>query len=87
VSYHPRIGAELSIANAVALRAGIGDVAYNDDIGLQLTPSVGAGLAVKEFDVDYAFGDFTGMASDLGYSHRLSLKITMEQPKFRRTTP
>lgn len=85
ISYHPRVGAELSVANAVALRAGLGDVAYNDDFGLQLTPSVGAGLRIKEFNVDYAFGDFTGLSSDLGYSHRLSLKITMEQPKFRRT--
>jgi hypothetical protein len=84
MSYHPRLGAELSYRNAVALRGGISNVTYSDPLGFQVTPSVGAGLAVNQFDVDYAFGDFAGMTADLGFSHRLSVKITLEQPSLRR---
>lgn len=84
MSYHPRLGAELSYKDAVALRGGLSNVTVSDAFGFQATPTVGAGLAISQFDVDYAFGDFAGMASDLGYSHRLSVKITLEQPTLRR---
>lgn len=84
MSYHPRLGAELSYRDAVALRGGLSNVTHSDVQGVQLTPSVGAGLAVNQFDIDYAFGDFAGMSADLGFSHRLSVKITLEQPSLRR---
>ena len=86
ISYHPRIGTELSVRDVVALRAGLTDLTVSDDLGWQYTPTVGAGLAVSRFHVDYAFGDFAGLASDLGYSHRLSVQLTLAQPGMRRVT-
>ena len=87
ISYHPRLGTELSVRDVVALRAGLSDVTVSDDLGWQYTPTVGAGLAVSRFNVDYAFGDFAGLASDLGYSHRLSVQLTLAQPGLQRTRP
>lgn len=84
ISYHPRFGTELNVRGIVALRGGISDVTYADGLGMQFTPTVGAGLAISQFNLDYAFGDFAGVSSDLGYSHRLSVHITLEQPGLRR---
>lgn len=85
ISYHPRLGTELSFKDVVALRGGLNNVAFSDALGgWQFTPTVGAGLAISQFNVDYAFGDFAGLTADLGYSHRLSVHITLEQPSLKR---
>jgi hypothetical protein len=34
--------------------------------------------------LDYGFGDFGGLQSELGYSHRVSLKVTLAQERFQR---
>ena len=73
VSFRPRVGAEIGYRDVLAFRAGIADVATSERFGTQLTPSVGAGVRVGAFDVDYGFGDFGGIASDLGFAHRVSL--------------
>jgi hypothetical protein len=73
VSFHPRAGAEVTYRGALALRAGVSDVFQNEDYGTQLTPSVGAGVRLGRLAVDYGFGDFGGLSSELGYSHRVSL--------------
>ena len=73
VSLRPRLGGELSYRDLVAFRAGISDVATGESFGTQLTPTVGAGVRLGGLDVDYSFGDFGGLASELGYSHRVSL--------------
>ncbi len=78
VSFHPRLGAEYNYRNVVFLRGGINRVLY--DNGIDLTPSVGTGLRLKQFSIDYGFGDFAGLASDLGFSHRISLQLTLERP-------
>ncbi len=57
----------------LAFRAGIADVTTNERFGTQLTPTVGAGVRLGALDVDYSFGDFGGLASELGYAHRVSL--------------
>jgi len=80
VSFHPRLGTEFNYKGVVSLRAGINRVMYSDRDGLNLTPSVGTGLQIKQFNVDYGFGDFAGLASELGYSHRISLRMTFEPP-------
>lgn len=84
VSFHPRLGTEFSYRGIVALRAGLGRVLYSDDFGLDVTPSVGAGLSLKQVHINYGFGDFAGLASDLGYSHRISVRLTLEQPGLQR---
>jgi hypothetical protein len=73
VSFHPRAGAEVVYRDVLALRAGVSDVFRNDDYGTQITPSVGAGIRLGPLAVDYGFGDFGGLSSELGYSHRVSL--------------
>jgi hypothetical protein len=84
ISIHPRLGAELSFREVVALRAGLTDLVYNDDLGLQVSPTVGAGLHIRQVALDYGFGNFAGAADDLGYSHRVSFVLTLEQPSLKR---
>ena len=78
VSFHPRFGAEFSYKGVLAFRGGINRVLSND--GLSLTPSVGTGLNIKQLSIDYGFGDFAGLSSDLGFSHRISLRLRLERP-------
>ena len=73
VSFRPRVGGELSYRDVLAFRAGIADVATSESFGTQFTPTVGAGVQLGGLAVDYGFGDFGGLASELGYSHRVSL--------------
>ncbi len=80
VSFHPRLGTEFNLKNVVALRAGINRVTSSDRYGTDFTPSVGAGLRLQQVVIDYGFGDFGGLASDLGYSHRISVQLTLERP-------
>ena len=75
VSYHPRVGGEFTYKGAVALRGGISSVYSSERFGTQFTPTVGAGVRVSPVNVDYSFGDFAGLQSELGYSHRVSLKV------------
>ncbi len=80
VSFRPRVGGELSYRDLLAFRAGISDVATGETFGTQLTPTVGAGVRVGGLDVDYSFGDFGGLASELGFSHRVSLAYRFGAP-------
>jgi hypothetical protein len=67
------------------LRAGVHRLQYGDNIGLDLTPSVGAGLDIEQFSIDFSFGDFAGLtAEDLGYSYRISAQLRLEQPGLKR---
>ena len=84
LSFHPRLGAEFSFRNLVALRAGINRIALTDNYGLDVVPSVGAGIRLKSLSIDYGFGDFGGLVRDLGYSHRISVHFTWNREKFRR---
>ena len=85
VSFHPRLGGEFSYKGVAALRAGINRIQYDDDIGLDVTPSVGAGLTLNQFSIDFSFGDFAGLAAqDLGYTYRISAQLRLEQPGLKR---
>lgn len=84
ISFHPRIGGEMAYKGIVAVRGGISNVTTSERYGTQFTPTVGAGLVLNQIAVDYGFGDFGGLQSDLGYSHRVSLKLSLEQPRFAR---
>lgn len=84
VSFHPRAGAEFSFREVVAIRAGIADVTHSDAFGFQFSPTVGAGLNIKQVALDYGFGNFAGAANELGYSHRVSFVLTLEQPSLKR---
>ena len=69
---HPRLGAELLIAERVAFRAGFNRIQHVKGEGLDLTPSLGTGFRWGRAAIDYGFGDFAGLVADLGYSHRIS---------------
>lgn len=84
ISFHPRMGAELDFRGVVALRAGVADVSHSEALGLQFAPTVGAGLIVKQVQLDYGFGNFAGAANELGFSHRVSFVLTLEQPSLKR---
>jgi len=84
LSLRPRIGTEVSYRGVVALRAGISDVTVSDRFGTQITPTVGAGLNMGALSLDYGFGDFGGLQSDLGYSHRVSLRYSLQREQWVR---
>ena len=84
VSFQPRLGAEFSYHDVVALRGGLNRILYGEGLGLDVTPSVGAGLTLNQVAIDFAFGDFAGVVSDLGHSYRLSVQLRLEQPGLKR---
>lgn len=85
VSFHPRVGTELSYREVVALRFGVSDVTSSERFGTQFTPTVGLGLALGPLNVDYGFGDFGGIRQELGFSHRISLQYTLRQDRLARS--
>ncbi len=85
VSYHPRLGAEYSFKNIIAIRAGLTDVLKSERDGWDVSPTIGAGLHLRRLAVDYGFGDFAGLASDLGYSHRISARLTLARNAWQRS--
>ncbi len=87
ISFHPRLGGEVTYKGLVAVRGGISNVTTSERYGTQLTPTIGAGLNISQVSVDYGFGDFGGLQSELGYSHRVSVKLTLAQPRFQRAEP
>lgn len=86
VSFHPRLGAAFRYAGVVELRGGLRRFQVGDPIGVDLTPSVGAGLDLEQVSVDFSFGDFAGLvAEDLGFSYRISAQLRLEQPGLERS--
>ena len=70
----PRIGIEYDYDGIVAVRAGVNDIG-------NLT--LGAGIHLRKIDVDYSFAKFDA-ADELGNSHRISLRIKIEEEQFKR---
>lgn len=69
VSFDSHVGLEYAIFNAIAFRVG-SDVGYF---------TAGAGLRLPQLQLDYAF-----MSHDLGDTHRISLRISVDKKKFTR---
>lgn len=84
VSVQPRVGGELTYRDAIAFRAGIADVTSNETYGTQVTPAAGVGVLLGPLQIDYGFGDFGGLASELGYSHRVSVAYRLGGTRFSR---
>ena len=84
LSFHPRIGGEFNYKGVVALRAGLNQATSSDRDGFSVTPAIGAGLNLNMIGVDYGFGDFAGLSSDLGYSHRISVHLRLNQSRWER---
>jgi hypothetical protein len=79
MSVEPHIGAELGYLETVFLRAGFTDFTTNQNSRVYTSPTLGAGFRIGAFDFDYGFSSFAGAASDLGFTHRLSLKFSFHR--------
>ncbi|HEX7072113.1 MAG TPA: PorV/PorQ family protein [Rhodothermales bacterium] len=86
ISFHPRVGGEFDYKGVVALRAGLNRVTNSSRDGFSVTPAVGAGLNLNLIGIDYGFGDFAGLASDLGYTHRISLQVRLNHSRWERSS-
>ena len=84
VSVQPRLGGELTYRDVLAFRAGIADITSNATYGTQVTPSMGMGVKLGALALDYGFGDFGGLASELGYSHRISVSYKLTSDRWAR---
>jgi hypothetical protein len=76
VSFDPHMGLEFDYKKTFALRIGYSDVK-------QMT--LGAGLHLRKIDIDYAFARL-GKENDLGDTHRISLRLVLQQANFARVT-
>ncbi|QQS35265.1 MAG: PorV/PorQ family protein [Ignavibacteriales bacterium] len=76
VSFDAHAGFEYNFRNLIAVRAGYNDVK-------QFT--VGAGIKLPKLNLDYSFARFSASEIDrLPDTHRISLILTLEEPKFLR---
>lgn len=83
VSFDPRFGLELSYANIIYLRGGVGNIQKSiNEEGERITtvqPNIGIGIQVKTVSLDYAL---TNIADDSNmYSHVFSLNIGVNKRK------
>lgn len=77
VSFDMHAGLEVNIENIVYIRGGYNDVK-------QFT--VGAGVKLPKLNLDYSFARFNESELDrLPDSHRISLILTLEEPRFLRS--
>jgi len=78
VSFDGHFGFEYNFKNIFAVRAGYNDVK-------QFT--IGAGIKLPKLNIDYSYARFNASADEtLGDTHRISLIVTLEQPKFMRSS-
>ncbi len=77
MSVEPHVGGEVSYKNVVALRAGLTDFITDPVSGFTVSPTLGMGLKLSSFILDYGFASFAGASSDLGFTHRISLRFDL----------
>ena len=77
VSFDTRVGLEYNYNNLIAVRGGYNDVK-------QFT--IGAGVKLPKLNIDYTFATFNeSEVNSLPDTHRISLILTLEEPKFLRS--
>ncbi|MEX0680553.1 MAG: PorV/PorQ family protein [Balneolales bacterium] len=77
ISFEPHFGMELGYKEVLFLRAGVTDLHFDDRNSLFVSPTLGTGFKVGAIMIDYGFSSFAGIASDLGFTHRISLQLTL----------
>ncbi len=76
ISYDRHVGMEYNFKNVFMIRAGYNDVN-------QFT--IGAGVKLPKLNIDYSYAKFNGSSDEnLDGTHRISLILTLEEPKFLR---
>ncbi len=76
ISFDGHAGLEYNFKNIISVRAGYNDIK-------QFT--IGAGVKLPKLNIDYSFARYSSSANDLGDTHRISLMLTLEEPKFLRS--
>lgn len=76
ISFQPHLGAEVGYKETIFVRAGMTDVFTDQRSKFHASPTLGAGFKVGIFMLDYGFSSFAGANSNLGYTHRISAKIS-----------
>lgn len=76
-SLEPHFGTEVGYKDLVFIRAGLTDFHLDDRNSFFVSPTLGTGLKIGSFTVDYGFSSFAGIASDLGFTHRISLQVDL----------
>jgi hypothetical protein len=83
VSVDPNFGFSLNYKTFVSVRGGVTNFQYvknfDDSQKLNFQPTIGLGLNIKGFSLDYAFTDI-GDASVALYSHVISLRLKLNKP-------
>jgi hypothetical protein len=74
VSIDPHVGLEFDFKKSIALRVGYNDVKQT---------TLGAGIHLRKLDIDYSYAQFD-VANDLGKTHRISLRLILQQEKLAR---
>lgn len=77
ISYEPKFGTELGYKQMVFLRLGANNFFYRNDETLTFSPTFGAGFQFKFIELDYSFDNFYGVSSDLGNTHRVSVRFNL----------
>ena len=77
LSFQPHLGSEVSYKNLLFLRVGLTDIYTDQDSKFYASPTLGGGFRMNKIFIDYGFSSFAGMSADLGYTHRISAKISL----------
>lgn len=77
VSFEPHLGAELTYRGRLMIRAGATNITTNPDGSLFVSPTLGAGLQIRQLAIDYGFANFAGASAVLGQTHRISLRVQL----------
>lgn len=76
ISFQPHLGTEIGYKESIFIRLGVTDVFTDRDSKIYASPTLGAGFRVGALFFDYAFGSFAGSNANLGYTHRVSAKLS-----------
>lgn len=74
MSIEPHVGTELTYKDVISFRTGVTDFITDPECGFSVSPTLGLGLNFMNFNLDYGFASFAGTSSNLGYTHRISLR-------------
>ncbi|MBU2020360.1 MAG: hypothetical protein KJ941_12000, partial [Bacteroidetes bacterium] len=83
VSMDPHMGLAVGFKEFFQVRAGVNNLQYvkqfDDSQKLNFQPTLGVGIHVKNFSLDYAFTDIGDVSVAL-YSHVISIRLQLNEP-------
>lgn len=85
VSVDPRVGLEYRFKDIFSLRGGFSDIFFDDKHEKKQLLTFGAGIHLPKLYLDYAFGQNDLFSEFKDASHRISLRLVLEEKHFSRT--